>query len=422
MYELLSGRPPFSGDNWMAVMAGHLTKSPDAADRRSTTPVSPQLDAVVRTALRRYPEHRYQTRGGPAARPRSPRRSRRRRRSTCPPSRPSAAWRRPRSSKRLWLLIAGVAGAVHRRGGPHPRPHGGAAMTDHRVRPRHASVDPAGLRRRPRHQLCVDHPRRPARRGDRPPACSSTARRSRDRPGTSRSTCGCWPTRRPWCRSADGEARVTCTVLRPDGTPWMGDPRNALRIAIDEAGELADDITVSAELEFYVLDPDGGTVDQAGYFDDARHRGWQVVRESRPPSSSSQGITVASCHHEDGPGQYEIDLAPIDPMATADALVVGQGDHPTGRRRRRARRRRSWPGPSPARPAPACISISAPSRLLRRRRRAHPRRAVVHRRPARPRLGPDRAGVAHRQLVPAAARRARGAQHRHLEHTPTAAP
>jgi serine/threonine protein kinase len=60
MYELLSGRPPFSGDNWMAVMAGHLTKSPDPLTGINHA-VSPQLDAVIRTALRRYPDHRYQT-------------------------------------------------------------------------------------------------------------------------------------------------------------------------------------------------------------------------------------------------------------------------------------------------------------------------------------------------------------------------
>jgi len=60
MYEFLSGRPPFSGDNWMAVMAGHLTKSPTPLTTLNPA-VSPQLDAVVRTALRRYPEHRYQT-------------------------------------------------------------------------------------------------------------------------------------------------------------------------------------------------------------------------------------------------------------------------------------------------------------------------------------------------------------------------
>ena len=37
MYEFLTGRPPFSGDNWMAVMAGHLTKDA-AADHRASTP------------------------------------------------------------------------------------------------------------------------------------------------------------------------------------------------------------------------------------------------------------------------------------------------------------------------------------------------------------------------------------------------
>jgi serine/threonine-protein kinase len=29
MYEFLTGRVPFSGDNWMAVMAGHLTRDPE---------------------------------------------------------------------------------------------------------------------------------------------------------------------------------------------------------------------------------------------------------------------------------------------------------------------------------------------------------------------------------------------------------
>ena len=59
MYELLGGRPPFTGDNWMAVMAGHLTKTPVPLTDLNPD-VSPQLDAVVRTAMRRYPQHRYQ--------------------------------------------------------------------------------------------------------------------------------------------------------------------------------------------------------------------------------------------------------------------------------------------------------------------------------------------------------------------------
>jgi eukaryotic-like serine/threonine-protein kinase len=60
MYEFLTGRPPYEGDNWMAVMAGHLTKSPQPIVERNPA-CPPALDAVVRKAMRRYPEHRYQS-------------------------------------------------------------------------------------------------------------------------------------------------------------------------------------------------------------------------------------------------------------------------------------------------------------------------------------------------------------------------
>jgi serine/threonine-protein kinase len=58
MYELLTGRVPFQGDNWMAVMAGHLQGDPTPIRKlRPDTPAA--LEAVVLHAMRRYPEHRY---------------------------------------------------------------------------------------------------------------------------------------------------------------------------------------------------------------------------------------------------------------------------------------------------------------------------------------------------------------------------
>jgi serine/threonine-protein kinase len=60
MYELLTGHVPFHGDNWMATMAGHLTKDPEPIRARRRD-VPPALEAVVLHAMRRYPEHRYQT-------------------------------------------------------------------------------------------------------------------------------------------------------------------------------------------------------------------------------------------------------------------------------------------------------------------------------------------------------------------------
>ena len=60
MYEVLTGRPPFQGDNWMATMAGHLQADPKPL-RSHRKDVPPALEAVVLKAMRRYPEHRYQS-------------------------------------------------------------------------------------------------------------------------------------------------------------------------------------------------------------------------------------------------------------------------------------------------------------------------------------------------------------------------
>src|SRR6516225_7024089 len=60
MYEFLTGRLPFEGDNWMAVMAGHLGEHPTPiVELRPEVP--PALAAVVTHAMRRHPENRYQT-------------------------------------------------------------------------------------------------------------------------------------------------------------------------------------------------------------------------------------------------------------------------------------------------------------------------------------------------------------------------
>jgi serine/threonine protein kinase len=58
LYELLTGQVPFEGDNWMAVMAGHLQGHPKPI-RKLRPDVAPALEAVVMHAMRRHPEHRY---------------------------------------------------------------------------------------------------------------------------------------------------------------------------------------------------------------------------------------------------------------------------------------------------------------------------------------------------------------------------
>lgn len=60
MYEFLTGHVPFQGDNWLAVMAGHLQRDPEPIAKQRPE-VSASLEAVVMAAMRRYPENRYQS-------------------------------------------------------------------------------------------------------------------------------------------------------------------------------------------------------------------------------------------------------------------------------------------------------------------------------------------------------------------------
>jgi glutamine synthetase len=121
----------------------------------------------------------------------------------------------------------------------------------------------------------------------------------------------------------NGDGRVVCTVLTPEGSPWAGDPRTALVQVLATLDELATAFTVSAELELYLLDADGEPVDQAGYFDDQAGSGLAVVKAAADELAAG-GVPVLSAHHEGGPGQFELDLGPLDAVALADALVTAK--------------------------------------------------------------------------------------------------
>lgn len=58
LYEMLTARPPFQGDNALAVMGQRLTSDP-RPPRELRSEISPQLDTVVRRALRRERSSRY---------------------------------------------------------------------------------------------------------------------------------------------------------------------------------------------------------------------------------------------------------------------------------------------------------------------------------------------------------------------------
>ena len=77
----------------------------------------------------------------------------------------------------------------------------------------------------------------------------------------------------PWRPQQGKVARMICDVYRPDGTPFLGDPRMVLKKAIKEAADLGYTFDVGPECEFFLFNTDENampttqTNEQAGYFD-----------------------------------------------------------------------------------------------------------------------------------------------------------
>jgi glutamine synthetase len=129
----------------------------------------------------------------------------------------------------------------------------------------------------------------------------------------------------PW--ADEPTARLICWARTPDGEPYSGDPRGALQRAVDHAAALGYDYHVGPEIEFFLLERDATGVpralrdDAAGYFDVTGGRATDL-RQAMLAAAALVGVEINSAHHEVAPGQHEVDLAAVDPLAAADAVVT----------------------------------------------------------------------------------------------------
>lgn len=135
----------------------------------------------------------------------------------------------------------------------------------------------------------------------------------------------------PWetaYAEAGHAARLICDVYTPHGQPFAGDPRGTLRRALDLAASMGLSYVVAPELEFYLFrEPPGGALlqpdDRSGYFD-ASDSPARTIRRRAGDVLRSMGIVVEAAHHEVGPGQHELDLAPAEALHMADAIVTAR--------------------------------------------------------------------------------------------------
>lgn len=134
----------------------------------------------------------------------------------------------------------------------------------------------------------------------------------------------------PWRPEHGRVVRMFCSITYPDGRPFECDSRWILKKAIEDAENDGFSFYFGAEQEFYLfnLDDKGNPTiepyDNAGYMDIAPEDRGENIRREVCLTLEQLGIHIESSHHEEGPGQNEIDFRYSDPMTAADYAVVFQ--------------------------------------------------------------------------------------------------
>lgn len=131
-----------------------------------------------------------------------------------------------------------------------------------------------------------------------------------------------------WRGETAATARMMCDVLTPDGEPAASDPRRVLKDALARAEASGLELYAHPEIEFYLFDEpyEPGRplrpIDRAGYFDHVHRGQGQDFRRTAIQHLESMNIQVEFSHHENGPGQNEIDLRYADALTTADNILT----------------------------------------------------------------------------------------------------
>jgi len=132
----------------------------------------------------------------------------------------------------------------------------------------------------------------------------------------------------PWTSDVGVTARLICDVYMPDGTPFMGDPRNCLKKVLSEAEADGCSFNVGPEMEFFLFDTDEhgyattNSFDRAGYFDLGPVDRGEICRRDICLALEAMGFEIEASHHECAPAQHEIDFKYSDALHAADNIMT----------------------------------------------------------------------------------------------------
>ena len=134
----------------------------------------------------------------------------------------------------------------------------------------------------------------------------------------------------PWRPEHGKVVRMYCSITYPDGKAFECDTRSLLIKAVNEALNAGYEFRFGAEQEFYLFklddneEPTDIPYDNATYMDLAPQDKGENIRREICLILEQMGIRPESSHHEEGPGQNEIDFRYSDPLTAADNVMTFQ--------------------------------------------------------------------------------------------------
>ena len=132
----------------------------------------------------------------------------------------------------------------------------------------------------------------------------------------------------PWRPETGTVVRMFCDVAYPDGRILESDTRGILKDAVAAAHKAGLHFNFGPEMEFYLFktDEEGNPTktpcDLAGYMAVAPDDKGENVRREICLTIEQMGIRPESSHHEEGPGQNEIDFRYSDALTAADNTIT----------------------------------------------------------------------------------------------------
>ncbi|MFH0731757.1 MAG: glutamine synthetase family protein [Candidatus Omnitrophota bacterium] len=128
----------------------------------------------------------------------------------------------------------------------------------------------------------------------------------------------------PWEGEDGAVGRMFCDILNPDGSPYTGDPRYALKRNIERARKMGFTFYIGAEVEYFYFKRHTSPelLDEGHYFDVIPNDLANKLRKKTIDVLKQVGIQIETAHHEVAPSQHEIDPRYCEALEMADKIMT----------------------------------------------------------------------------------------------------